>query len=488
MAKIEPANLLLTDKNGNTGLVKSLTNKDITTLKGVVTNVDYIKDYMNTNNITLPVQGDIHLTATDEEGNNTKNLVLKANGAIYWAGNQIRPAINDIGIPGELGFGVGICPYSDEKLLASGWTPMPGYDDINSDNYGNYLHNRAGQFVWIPKFYVRYGDNRSPKYSTYKANTIEVTSCNNFKNTAEAEAAGWTLPEAFINAGKEVEGFMIGKWVGESATLEGKTCLVSKGTGYAVNITAPVMIDYCKVTGSQFNPTRSHMIVAVWDFITRAQQQNATNTTNCAWYDYTYAQCKPRLNRNNANLGLYSHNGQKNGVADATLIWQMCPDVTTAGTSATQGQTQVKENYLYIIKRSIDFKDITSGFGGPTDAWGTSTSLLTNHDKIPVDFPLTTSWYGELGNGDNPIYTDLDTDNHKRLHGIIARNSNAISSAGLNLYKGRQYYNPVTQCMAYYMCGQNINVDCESSFSRHFTLWRSLSDAHCGCRLASYVL
>ena len=75
MAKIEPANLLLKDKNGNTGLVKSLTNKDITTLKGVVTNVDYIKDYMNTNNITLPVQGDIHLTATDEEGK--KGIVTK---------------------------------------------------------------------------------------------------------------------------------------------------------------------------------------------------------------------------------------------------------------------------------------------------------------------------------------------------------------------------------------------------------------------------
>lgn len=96
MAKIEPANLLLTDKDGNTGLVKSLTNKDITTLKGVVTNVDYIKDYMNTNNITLPVQGDIHLTATDEEGNNGKTLLGTSSGMLTWDGKTIGATTGEI--------------------------------------------------------------------------------------------------------------------------------------------------------------------------------------------------------------------------------------------------------------------------------------------------------------------------------------------------------------------------------------------------------
>ena len=96
MAKIESANLLLTDKDGNTGLVKSLTNKDITTLKGVVTNVDYIKDYMNTNNITLPIQGNIHLTATDEEGNNGKTLLGTSSGTLTWGGKTIAPVTGKI--------------------------------------------------------------------------------------------------------------------------------------------------------------------------------------------------------------------------------------------------------------------------------------------------------------------------------------------------------------------------------------------------------
>ena len=96
MAKIEPANLLLTDKDGNTGLVKSLTNKDVTTLKGVVTNVDYIKDYMNTNNITLPVQGDIRLTATDEEGNNGKTLLGTSSGILQWDNQNLVRSVNGL--------------------------------------------------------------------------------------------------------------------------------------------------------------------------------------------------------------------------------------------------------------------------------------------------------------------------------------------------------------------------------------------------------
>ena len=96
MAKIEPANLLLKDKDGNTGLVKSLTNKDITTLKGVVTNVNYIKDYMTTNNITLPIQGDIRLTATDEEGNNGKTLLGTSNGILQWDNQYLVRSVNGL--------------------------------------------------------------------------------------------------------------------------------------------------------------------------------------------------------------------------------------------------------------------------------------------------------------------------------------------------------------------------------------------------------
>lgn len=95
MAKIEPANLLLKDKNGNTGLVKSLTNKDITTLKNVVTNVDYIKDFINASGGSLPVQGDLKLTATDAAGKNGKILLGTSSGTLQWNGKNIVRSVND---------------------------------------------------------------------------------------------------------------------------------------------------------------------------------------------------------------------------------------------------------------------------------------------------------------------------------------------------------------------------------------------------------
>lgn len=94
MAKIEPANLLLKDKNGNTGLVKSLTNKDITTLKNVVTNVDYIKDFVNANGGSLPIQGDLKLTATDAAGKNGKILLGTSSGTLQWNGKNIVRSVN----------------------------------------------------------------------------------------------------------------------------------------------------------------------------------------------------------------------------------------------------------------------------------------------------------------------------------------------------------------------------------------------------------
>lgn len=94
MAKIEPANLLLKDKNGNTGLVKSLTNKDITTLKNVVTNVNYIKDFVNANGGSLPVQGDLRLTATDAAGKNGKILLGTSSGTLQWNGKNIVRSVN----------------------------------------------------------------------------------------------------------------------------------------------------------------------------------------------------------------------------------------------------------------------------------------------------------------------------------------------------------------------------------------------------------
>jgi hypothetical protein len=59
---------------------------------------------------------------------------------------------NLIGTPGQLGFGVGVCPAN---ILPTGMTPLKGYQDPASPNYGNYQFTDGSIMVYIPQFYYR---------------------------------------------------------------------------------------------------------------------------------------------------------------------------------------------------------------------------------------------------------------------------------------------------------------------------------------------
>ncbi|MFA5285003.1 MAG: ubiquitin-activating E1 FCCH domain-containing protein [Smithellaceae bacterium] len=59
---------------------------------------------------------------------------------------------NLIGTPGQLGFGVGVCPAN---ILPAGMTPLKGYQDSASPNYGNYQFTDGSIMVYIPQFYYR---------------------------------------------------------------------------------------------------------------------------------------------------------------------------------------------------------------------------------------------------------------------------------------------------------------------------------------------
>lgn len=81
------------------------------------------------------------------------------------------PAINTIGLPGQAGFGVGICP---EQYLPAGMTPMSGYSDKMSPNYGNYQFQDGSIMVWVPKFYYRIHASKNITAAT-KANPCQLT-------------------------------------------------------------------------------------------------------------------------------------------------------------------------------------------------------------------------------------------------------------------------------------------------------------------------
>jgi hypothetical protein len=80
--------------------------------------------------------------------------------------------VNDIGIPGQAGFGVGICPPAN---LPAGFTPMTGCYDQMSPNYGNYQYLDGSVMVWIPRHYYRIHEGWKTISAATKANPCQLT-------------------------------------------------------------------------------------------------------------------------------------------------------------------------------------------------------------------------------------------------------------------------------------------------------------------------
>ena len=398
------------------------------------------------------------------------------------------PKTGSIGIPGTRGFGVGVYPGTESELVALGLEPMTGFNDKQSDNYGNYMHFKGGQMIFIPAFLVRYGSEDAPQYSSYGANSIEIKDVSEYNSLENAANDGFYLHRAFIDGGEVKSGFFMSKYHMTVTTTGGVSVPVSGMTTPTVSITPVQMIDYARSLGYGWNCPSAFMAAAI-DVIALCHAQFSTWTNVCRWYDPAGATSYPAQGRGTSDMGLYSHNGQPCGVIGFKFRWEYCLGLTTAGTSESQGQTAVTNNVLYVMKKSMKHADITSGFGGETDAWGTTYTLQASHDAITVDFPISTNRITNWGNGTNPVFTDPSTEEGNALFGVLPRDNNAVGSGSNFIGKSMIYTNPCTQNLAFYVHGENVNssASAQNAFARGFFTWRVYSNTSDGFRVAGYA-
>lgn len=398
------------------------------------------------------------------------------------------PKTGSIGTPGTKGFGVGVYPGTESELVALGLEPMTGFNDKQSDNYGNYMHFKGGQMIFIPAFLVRYGSEDAPQYSSYGANSIEIKDVSAYDSLEDAAEEGFYLHRAFIDGGVVKSGFFMSKYHMTVTTTGGVSVPVSGMTTPTVSITPVQMIDYARSLGYGWNCPSAFMAAAI-DVIALCHAQFSTWTNVCRWYDPAGATSYPAQGRGTSDMGLYSHNGQPCGVIGFEFRWEYCLGLTTAGTSESQGQTAVTNNVLYVMKKSMKLADITSGFGGETDAWGTTYTLQASHDAITVDYTLTTSRSTNWGNGTNPVFTDPSTEEGNALFGVLPRNDNAVGSGSNFIGKSLVYTSPCTQNLAFYVHGENVNSSssAQNAFARDFNDWRVHSSDGNGFRVAGYA-
>lgn len=305
--------------------------------------------------------------------------VIELNGRIRFSeplpGVQYSP-VNDIGVPGGQGFGVGICPNT-----YPGFSSLSGTNDPASGNYGNYQYTDGSIMCWIPAFWYKVGTGANG----LPVNRIDVKNLSSFISVGQAAAAGYALPRAFYEAGKIMAGFFIDKFScannnGIASSIKGLSPLstaLDRNPISALNGAPPNnyggTLQAAKTRG-QFFHVSSIFQSACMAILAKAHGDASSNTTFNAWY--LPGANFPKGNNNNAGLqdvndplltfrkvveenpGFYAayngsgsifakttHNGQESGVADVNgNVWNVAPGFTSNGTNFYIADTNQSQN------------------------------------------------------------------------------------------------------------------------------------------------
>ena len=313
-------------------------------------------------------------------------------------------AANTIGIAGQRGFGVGICPNS----LPSGMVEMTGCRDQSSDNYGNYQYSDGSVMVWMPAFFYKWGTGANG----LAINIVSIKAFADYATVADANAAGYALHRAFYDGGAVQPGVFVDKYKcsnngGIASSIKNGNPLSAAANNNPISglTGAPANAYYgfiaaVKTRGASFFPG-SLFINKALAMLAYAHAQASTSTTWCAWYHATNNFPKgcnnnalgdaqdaaltfvssgngtyPTANKTgSANLfARTTHNGQNCGIADINgTIWEVALGLTSNATN------------IYVLKTSASMKNITSGNTLATDAWG-ATGLAALYDDLGTTY------------------------------------------------------------------------------------------------------
>lgn len=364
--------------------------------------------------------------------------------------------INCIGVAGQPGFGIGICP---PQLLPDGMIPLDDYDNPMSDNYGNYQYKDGSIVCWIPRFYYKItsggGDPSTP---------IDIKGIDTYANEVLANAAGYAIHRAFIDGGMEQQGFFYDKYMCSKNAWGTGYIASSIKNGLPLSIAAdhnPITdLTACSVNQYHEAVTAAHArdgingavnASTIWHVASRfqwsalamlslAHAQASTSATWCAWYDATYNYPKGCNNNalkdydevsNGAGVGddlLYTsdgysncgktgsgvpfakstHNGQNCGVADLNgLMYDINIGMTCiASTMAITGASQANPCVITVADTSAlttgDWIMITSVVG--MTQLNDKMYQITVDDGTHISLSVDSSGYTAYGSAGTITY------------------------------------------------------------------------------------
>lgn len=312
--------------------------------------------------------------------------------------------VNNIGIPGQQGFGVGIAPE-----LPTGFSKLYGTEDPSSDVYGNYVYTDGSVMVYVPAFFYKYGTGANG----VAINVVDIKPFGDYASVAAANAAGYALHRAFYNAGTIRPGVFVDKYLcsnngGIASALKNGNPLSSAAannpfsglTGAPANTLAGA-VTAAKTRGSSFF-CNSVFINKALALLTNAHGSASTGTAFNAWYSSGSTNFPKGCNNNalgdvnDATLAFLSsgysngsktgsanflaktaHNGQNCGVVDLNgCMWEITPGLTMDSSDPAVGK-------FYALKTSANMATVTGGNSLATDLWG-ATGVAALYDDLGI--------------------------------------------------------------------------------------------------------
>ena len=373
--------------------------------------------------------------------------------------------INDIGIAGKQGFGVGICPAD---LLPPGMSEMAGTRITGHDDYGNYQFQDGSIDCYVPIHYIKIGSG----LNGIPVNQFSTVKYLAFVDETEANTAGYFIPRCFIDGGSVQMGYFVDKYeISKNAWGTGFIgSSIKNGLPISTASTHNPIADLTACAGNYYYEMinaahardgvdgavnansnwfeTSRFIHVNLAMLSMAHGQAASATTYCAWYDGAGVTNYPKGCNDNA-LGdvddgtvLYitdgysncgktgsgvpfaktTHNGQNCGVADLNgNMYEISIGVTSDGTD------------YFVANESTAMKDFTAGNSGATDHWG-ATGLAAMMTAFDIPYMAAGAWV-YMGSGTNQVLSEALTGNDAVLTSLgLPKDSDGYDATGTNQF------------------------------------------------------
>lgn len=420
--------------------------------------------------------------------------------------------INNIGVQGQQGFGVGIAPS-----LPAGFVKLYGTDDPASDNYGNYQYQDGSVMVYVPAFFYKYGTGANG----FALNVCDIKPFSHFASVVDANAQGYALHRAFYNGGSIRPGFFYDKYKASrngtvASSIKSGAVLTSAqrgslstavfsactGNGQTPANNFSGSIAAAKSRGNQFFPHTQFMRGAL-SLLSLAHGSASTGTAFNAWYSAGSTNY-PKGNNNNAlgdandasiayesdgngdypgcgrtgSANFFSkttHNGQNCGIADTNgLVWDIEPfGITSNGTS------------YFLLNPSVDVATITAGNTLATDAWG-AAGLAAMYTDIGATYESLTASSSNKPFGSAAQVLSAATSG--TAWGMAAAGVPLVAGTGGSNQFGTDYMYDARPNELCVMAGASwYDSTNAGAWARNFSLVRSTSPLNSGFSSACYL-